>query len=352
MPSDKDIPANETSDEDMLAEIDEMLGVVPTSPNTEGEAVAGEQPAPEVEGEPELSEADTEPSVGEGEKKEGGDKEPEKEPAAEEVKAEEPEGEGVSGEPEEQPEVAEPAKAEDAMDTEVKEPAEDPRDAIIESLRSIIAKGGYAEPAQVAELTKGEAKPAVPQVPQVPQQPKVPLQVQEPPQAADDEFVITDEVYEKALSSKEGLSELINTVRTKAARDVILSLPEAVNNLVSSQFEVLSVVQNFYRSNPDLERFKHYVGSVSKEIASQNPNMDYDELLVRTAEKARKDLGLAAPNPVQQSAQTKGSNQSHKKLSGNPALPRGKTRGKRLPAPTPTGLQAEIDALIETTEGG
>jgi hypothetical protein len=92
-------------------------------------------------------------------------------------------------------------------------------------------------------------------------------------------------IYKKAVESVRG------EVR-KTKEETIQSIPSIVSTNMELQKTLKEMSDNFYESNKDLKPFKKVVGVVFEEIASQNPKLDYNEVLGKVGVETRKRLEL------------------------------------------------------------
>lgn len=92
--------------------------------------------------------------------------------------------------------------------------------------------------------------------------------------------------------------ELINVAIQRGTERMVTAFIEALPSLtgefVKQHTAVQTVVDTFYKDNPDLVPFKKYAMTVSQEIA-KDPKLSVQDLLTKTAVEVRKNLRLPAP---------------------------------------------------------
>ena len=233
------------------------------------------------------------------------DPEPEPEPTPEPAPEPTPEPEPAP-EPESEPEP-EPAPT----------PEPDEKDRTIEDLRRRLGE-------KDEEL---KARPAPPE-------PKIELEEQDFLGETD----LDDLVRDKAAFNK-----LLNTVYSKGINDsrkvlgegILRTIPDIVKANITIMEDLRKTSEKFYTDNPDLAPFKKVVAAVFEEVASQNPDKKYHEILGQVSDESRKRLEL------------------HKKATGNEkTAPRLPSKKGTVPAPptkpNTSPLQAELDAMNQS----
>ena len=78
---------------------------------------------------------------------------------------------------------------------------------------------------------------------------------------------------------EELLNEILSRVYNAAIEKAITKLPEVVSRMVASTTATQAMTNDFFKRNKDFENHKEIVASVIQEIDSQNPGMNYDEIL-------------------------------------------------------------------------
>lgn len=242
------------------------------------------------------------------------DKEPEPEPEPMPDSDTEPETEPKL-EPEPEPELDLEPKPEP-----VPKPEEDDRDKIIEDLRLRLAKKEEYE-----KLLTKEDKPP-----------------EDEPLVLDNQDFIGDEDLDDIVRDKDMFNKLLNSVYTKGVADarkltsekVLLSIPDIVRNNIEIVTSLKKMSDQFYEDNKDLVPFKKVVATVFEEIASENADKKYADIMKLVAPEVRKRLEL------------------HQQAVGDikdkttPKLPT-KKGGQRQSPPKPetSSLQTELDEM-------
>ena len=78
---------------------------------------------------------------------------------------------------------------------------------------------------------------------------------------------------------EELLNEILSRVYNAAIEKAITKLPEVISRMVASKTATQAMTNDFFKRNKDFENHKEIVASVIQEIDSQNPGMNYDEIL-------------------------------------------------------------------------
>lgn len=256
---------NGTKDEVLMfddAESDEPEMFIPSD---DDEPAQQEQ----VEEMKEVETADTEPVVEE-EKKEEAPVEPEVTP---EEKAE---PSPVEQTPAETPPV-DAAPAEEP----VKAPEVDPKDAEIASLKEQV------DLMSAKVLQQPQLQPQA----QAQVQPQVPQQVQ---QAIPQQQFVDDARFEKVMSDKGELNNLLNEVQQSAIQTTIQGitqgLPQLILSIATPQIEAHAEAAAFFQKNPDLLAVGNFVKHVANEIGAQHPDWTVAQIYEATAPESRKRL--------------------------------------------------------------
>jgi len=201
--------------------------------------------------------------------------EEEKEEEKEEIKEEEKEEEEKEEEKEEEEEEEE--KEEEEKEEEEKKAAEpDEKDNIIADLREKLASKEVPEKEEEKEEKKEE--PFVPET----------------------QDFLGELDFDEVINDKDSFNALLSAVYAKAITDsrtvlgehVLREIPNIVKTNVALQSEMAIARDKFYTDNPDLAPFKKVVAAVFEEVASENPDKGYVELLKGVGEEARKRLEL------------------------------------------------------------
>lgn len=132
-------------------------------------------------------------------------------------------------------------------------------------------------------------------------------------------------------------STIVEQSGVGVSEDVLRAIPDIVK-LQVTQFATLSkMTEDFYKENQDLAGQKQFVGMVSQELGSKNPDWELKKLFEETAKESRKRLSLKRPpaDPV--------------KPPKKPALPGGAGGRKGKPVKK-SGLAGELDAMLSVEE--
>jgi hypothetical protein len=113
------------------------------------------------------------------------------------------------------------------------------------------------------------------------------------------EFVKEDE-FDEIITDRSKYNKMLNNVfekavtyaQRKAEENVYRAIPDIVKNNIELINTMRATSETFYSENPDLQPFKKVVAAVFEEISSQNPDKNYNELLKKVGDEARKRLEL------------------------------------------------------------
>lgn len=123
----------------------------------------------------------------------------------------------------------------------------------------------------------------------MPQEPIAPMTV---PDMEDADF-LTDEEYEEAFNSKEGMNRILAKVAKTAAATAIervsRQIVPTVDAVTAQRQAIVQTTQNFFASNPDLNRaeVKAAMLPICNQIASENPNMPLARILEEAGSRMR-----------------------------------------------------------------
>jgi hypothetical protein len=191
-------------------------------------------------------------------------------------------------EPEDKEEASEKGDKEEALEenTDEEEEGEPDKDKIIDSLRKRLNE---APSENVLEKKEGE-----PEEKEKEEENKVsPLKLEE--QDFIGELDLDDDIRDK-----EAFNKLLNSVYSKgvndskriATEDVLSSIPNIVKYNLTLLTSLKEASDDFYKENSDLTPFKRVVAAVFEEIAANNPDKKYNELINLVAPEARRRLEL------------------------------------------------------------
>ena len=217
----------------------------------------------------------------EGEEKEVSSKEEEKKEEKSEEKEEKEEEKEAKEEEKESSEKEE--SSEEKEDEEKEEDEETDKDKIIENLRKQINEG----PKEIKPLEKKKEV-------------KKEKVVKEDSFKLDEQDFIGDLDLDDLTRDKVAFNKILNSVYSKGVNDskriategVLNSIPDIVRHNLTLLTSLKEASDNFYKDNSDLVPFKRVVAAVFEEIASNNPDKKYDELMNLVAPEARKRLEL------------------------------------------------------------
>ena len=147
---------------------------------------------------------------------------------------------------------------------------------------------------------------------------------------------------EQLLDDPAKLNEVLNSVannaRTgasqQAVQQVLQSIPEMVVGYITRHTAMTNLVNDFYREHPDLANVKQTVGAIANDVQAEHSDWNAESIFSETADRTRKFLGIKQEQKVQV-----------KKTERKPAF--AKARGARKEAPKVTGLQKELNELME-----
>lgn len=131
--------------------------------------------------------------------------------------------------------------------------------------------------------------------------------------------------------------ELSQTIKGSATEAALASTPEVVSRFVDKSNQLQAVRDKFFKDNPELAKIPKYVSTIANEITAENPDKTVNEVLELTSERAYKALEL------EKEVSTENKNSSRKK----PAFAKPRGGSKRKEVPKLSGLQADIDSIIE-----
>ena len=83
-----------------------------------------------------------------------------------------------------------------------------------------------------------------------------------------------------------------NEIIDKAVEKAMLVLPEVVGNLITQHITLTKLNSEFYNTHPEFKDKKDIVASVIEMMDSENPLMDYKELLNKAVPKIKERIKL------------------------------------------------------------
>jgi len=108
-----------------------------------------------------------------------------------------------------------------------------------------------------------------------------------------DDLTRDPELFNKLLNKvfKKGIEVANSSVRTGSEK-ILRSIPDIVKNNVALSASLKKASETFYDENKDLEPFKKVVAVVFEEVAAENPDKTYKEILNSVGAETRKRLNL------------------------------------------------------------
>lgn len=171
----------------------------------------------------------------------------------------------------------------------------------------------------------------------------------EVPLALDEQDFVGDIDMDEVSRDPKELNKLLNSVYQKAVTDtrkvlgegVLRTIPDIVKTNITMMTNLKKASDKFYVDNKDLEPFKKVVSAVFEDVAAENPDKRFDEILNDVAGESRKRLGL------QRKAENKAGDKNKGTDKGKlPRLPRKKGKsGQTSNKPNTEPLQDELDEM-------
>lgn len=217
-----------------------------------------------------------------------------------------------------------------------KEPVEPIEDEITEAqvLRDTITQlSAQIQGQQRVPTKKEEEKPAETPPPEDKKKPVEPAVI---PFVDDTSF---NEVITSAESMNDLMNKMYNTVMDSVNR-LWRGVPDMVSQNVQQQVNMRTMITDFYKANEDLLPYRSFVGVVTNELASKNPDWSYERLFEKVGPEVKRRLNMGAVKPAGSPLQRK---------KGTPAFAKKpKVGDHRKVSDNRTELQIEIDDLITT----
>ena len=221
---------------------------------------------------------------------------------------------------------------EETEETETKETEPDEKDKTITELRAelVESKAKEVKETETETKTKTEEKES-----------ETPLTLE------DQDFLGELDLDEVTRNPKE-FNKLLNKIYKQAVTDtrkvlgegILRTIPDIVKTNIAAITNLQKARDKFYDDNEDLKPFKKVVGVVFEELAAENPDKKYDEVLSDVGDEVRKRLELQK-NAT--SAKTKPNK------SDPPKLPRKKGKaGQTKNEPLTEPLLNEIGEMNQT----
>lgn len=155
---------------------------------------------------------------------------------------------------------------------------------------------------------------------------------------------ITEEDFVEAMQSAEGMKKVLGRIAAQARASAVeearermrMELPGLANDVWKAQSYVKNLLEDFYLNNKDLKPVQQFVASVLTNIERENPGLSHVELLNRAGKRTRELL------KIQQQAQEDAANKARRK----PAFATQKGAAKRGQQKSELSeLQKELDEL-------
>jgi len=169
----------------------------------------------------------------------------------------------------------------------------------------------------------------------------------EPPLTFEDQDFVGELDIEELIRDPKEFNKMLNSIYQKAVTDtrkvlgegVLRSIPDIVKTNIAVMTNLKNASEKFYEDNEDLVPFKKVVAAVFEEVASENPDKKYDEVLSEVGTEVRKRLDLQK-KAVKKDVDDKG---------GAPKLPRRKGKsGEPDNKPDLTPMQEELASMNDT----
>ncbi len=157
---------------------------------------------------------------------------------------------------------------------------------------------------------------------------------------------IGEEEFEEILEDRKKfntfLGKFAESIRQKATSETLRSIPDVVRHNMQVMNQLHAERDRFYNENKDLQPFKKVVAQVFEEIASDNPDKQYNELLELTGKEARKRLDLKKKAVEKKEKKEKKTTEQDKK----PTLPKKrKSPGRPGDQPEKSSLERELEEM-------
>lgn len=105
-------------------------------------------------------------------------------------------------------------------------------------------------------------------------------------------FLKDDAIFDEVMKSSTNFNALLTSVVNTAVAKMAQMLPNITTQYVDNQMTTRLAVQSFYGENKDLLPHKKYVGFVSNELLSKNPDWSLEKNLEETEKEVRSRLKL------------------------------------------------------------
>jgi len=107
-------------------------------------------------------------------------------------------------------------------------------------------------------------------------------------------FITEEQVEASGLEgvSSEFLNKFANTIYAKAKQDVMATTSKQISGQMKQQTRITTLVNQFYTDNPDLNKFRPFVGSRLKTLASKHPDWSPEKMFEELGPDVRVQLGM------------------------------------------------------------
>lgn len=151
---------------------------------------------------------------------------------------------------------------------------------------------------------------------------------------------------ESAMESKEGFLDFLGKALLLSKKDIINTMPEVIDTVVTQKSSLESIRDKFYENNPIFTPIKPYVGQVAQQISAADPTKNLEAVLEETARVVKETLGLKDIEAPIQTTQTTDSKDTKIEGKPKPVLP-GATSKPRQESKGLTKLQEDIEEFLE-----
>lgn len=163
-----------------------------------------------------------------------------------------------------------------------------------------------SSPAQVAQAqVEKEQAQAQGQPSPMQSAPEQTFQQPMPGQVSNLDFLggLKDQDYIDFLGDPSKFNEMLNKVATvtynaavtSAQEQIMMRIPQLVQNAAQQQMSINNITQDFYAKNADLKNFRQAVSMAAVQLYNENPKLQLPELLAGAAKRTREILHLAQP---------------------------------------------------------
>ena len=234
-------------------------------------------------------------------------------------------------------------KAKAKPDIEGKEAAADSRDKQISNLTEQVA----ALSQQISALLNSQAKGADAPAKEEQKRDAMEDDFEEVKKDLVSEFVNSDEEYDQTFDKREKMNEILKRVQESSVQGALRAIPKIINKIVPQYVQMYQKTADFYNKHPDLKPHAQFVGQVTNDIVSKNPDWDMDKVFAelggddKNLGEVRKRLGL------KKSAETaaKKDNVTRPAFGKAQSARQGSDAAEKL-----TGVEKEIADMLSTEE--